>query len=85
MQANADQVERDILETQKKLQQVGLRDRQPGVAAWEAHWRALACPLTMVKMGQTTFVLYWPFPKYSGMWAYHSFSVGLLTWGFKGA
>lgn len=35
MQANADQVERDILETQKRLQQVRPGGQMAGRAAWE--------------------------------------------------
>lgn len=44
MQANADQVERDILETQKRLQQV-----RPMQIRWhgaQCHaWQSLQCPL----------------------------------------
>lgn len=57
MQANADQVERDILDTQKKLQQVRPGEQMAGRGGIGAHchaWWSLACPLVMVKMEQTT-------------------------------
>lgn len=87
MQANADQVERDILETQKKLQQVrrGVGDREQNVGAWEGHCHSLACPPpAMVKMGQRTLVFTGRSPNAVGKTAQH-FSAGLLTWGVQGA
>lgn len=81
MQANADQVERDILETQKRLQQV----RPDGQAArCGGMGGPLSCrgvPTDHGEDGTDDFVLHWPLPK---QWNEGFFSVGLLIWGLEG-
>lgn len=85
MQANADQVERDILETQKRLQEVRPGGGQQGAGPWDAHCHGPECLLVVAQTEQRTFVLHGPSPMAVPKRSGREGSAVLLCWAQRGS